>query len=125
MWLIAIAVALLVIVGPVMVGARVVGAGRTGFWICLGALIVSNILVSIAGHVFHGLGLLLGIFVAALAYMIVLDTTYLRGLAICAIQFAITAVVIVILAFTFIGSLLGTKDLIHNIQNNPTPSHTV
>ena len=125
MWLIAIVVGLLVIVGPVMVGARIVGAGRTGFWICLGALIVSNILVSIAGHIFHRLGLVAGVFAAAFAYMLVLDTTYLRGLAICAIQMAITLVLVVVLAFTFIGSLLGTKDLIHNIQNDNAPSQSV
>ena len=125
MWLIAIAIALLVIVGPVMVGARVVGAGRTGFWICLGALIVSNILVTMAGHLFHGLGLIAGIFAAALGYMWVLDTTYLRGLAICAIQFVITLVVVVVLAFTFVGSMLGTKDLMHRIQNDSTPGQRV
>ena len=125
MWLIAIAIALLVIVGPIMVGARVVGAGRTGFWICLGALIVSNILVAFAGHVFHRLGFLAGLLAAPLAYMIVLDTTYLRGLAICAIQFVITLVVVIVLAFTVIGSMLGTKDLIHKIQNSDTPSQSV
>ena len=125
MWLIAIVIGLLAIVGPVMVGARVVGARRTGFWVCLGAVIVSNILVSIAGHIFHRLGLVAGFFAAALAYMMVLDTTYLRGLAICAIQVAITLVLVIVLAFTFIGSLLGTKNLINNIQNDSTPSQSV
>ena len=125
MWLIAIVIIVLVVVGPVMVGARVVGARRDGFWICLGAVIVSNLLVSVAGHLFHRLGLVAGTLAAALGYMIVLDTTYLRGLAICAIQFVITALVIVVLAFTFIGSLLGTKDLIHNIQNDQAPSQSV
>lgn len=125
MWLIAIAIALLVIVGPIMVGARVVGARRTGFWICLGALIVSNILVAFAGHVFHRLGFLAGLLAAPLAYMIVLDTTYLRGVAICVIQFAITALVVIVLVFTVIGSMLGTKDLLHKMQNDNTPSQSV
>ena len=125
MWIIAIAIALLVIVGPVMVGARIVGAGRSGFWICVGALLLSNVLVTIAAHLFHRLGIVAGIFAAALAYMMVLDTTYLRALAICAIQFGITALVVVVLVFTFVGSLLGTKDLIHRIQNDDTPSQSV
>ena len=56
MWLIAIAIALLVIVGPVMVGARVVGAGRTGFWICLGALIVRTSLSRSRGTCSTGWG---------------------------------------------------------------------
>ena len=74
---------------------------------------------------FHRLGFVAGLLAAPLAYMIVLDTTYLRGLAICAIQFAITLVVVIVLAFTVIGSMLGTKDLIHKIQTNDAPSQSV
>lgn len=125
MWLIAIIVGLLVIVGPVMVGARIVGANRDGFWICLGAVIVSNIFVAFAGHVFHGLGVVAGTLAAALGYMIVLDTTYLRGLAICAIQFAITALVVLVLVFTAVGSMLGTKDLLHRIQDDTPAGQSV
>ena len=125
MWLIAIVIGLLAIVGPVMVGARVVGARRTGFWICLGAIIVSNIFVAIAGYIFHRLGLVAGFFAAALAYMLVLDTTYLRGLAICAIQMAITLVLVIVLAFTFVGSMLGAKDVIRHLQDDNAPSQSV
>ena len=125
MWLIAFAIVLLIVVGPVMFGARVVGAGRTGFWACLGAIIVSNILMTIAGHMFHRLGLAMGVFAAAFAYTVVLETNYLRGLAICAIQFAITLAIVVALAFTFLGSLLGTTHLIDDLQNDEAPTQSV
>mgnify|MGYP001556757455 CR=1 FL=1 len=91
MWLIAIAIILFVSVAPVMVGARVVGAKRNGFWICLGALLIASLISWFAVRLFHGLGIL-GIFASALGYMLVLDTTYLRGLGIAVIQMVLTEV---------------------------------
>ena len=121
MWLIALAVILLIAAAPVMIGARIVGAGRTGFWAALGALIVSNIIVSVAVAFFHRLGFL-AIFVAPLGYMWVLDTTYLRALAIEVIQFAIIVGLVFILALTAIGSAFHLKDVFRHFETAPAQS---
>ena len=112
---------LLILAGPVMVGARVVEAGRTSFMACLGALIVSNIIVAVATAFFHRLGLL-SIFVAPLGYMWVLDTTYLRALAIEAIQVAITVGLVFLLAMTAIGGSMHLKDIFQRLETGPTQS---
>ena len=121
MGLIAIAVILLIAAAPVMIGARIVGAGRTGFWAALGALIVANIIVGVATVFFHRLGLL-AIFVAPLGYMWVLDTTYLRALAIEVIQFAIVVALVFALALTAIGSAFHLNDVFRHFETVPAQS---
>ena len=121
MWLIALALILLIAAAPVMIGARIVGAGRTGFWAALGAVIVSNIIVGLATALFHRLGLL-SIFVAPLGYMWVLDTTYLRALAIELIQFAIVVGLVLVLALTAIGSAFHLKDMFRHLETGPVQS---
>lgn len=121
---IAIVVFLLLTVVPVMVAARIVGAGRDGFWICLLALIVSMIIVGLAVRVFHGGGLL-SFFVAPVGYMWILSTTYLRGLAIVVLQYLVAAVIVVVLMFTALGSLLHVKDVLHHIPVDGAPSQSV
>ena len=106
---------------PVMIAARIVGAGRTGFWICLGAMIVSLLIVGFAAKVFH-IGGLLGLFVAPLGYMWILETTYLRGLAMVFLQYLIAAVFAVIIAFTALGSALHLKDVFHRLNTAPAQS---
>ena len=96
MWLIVLAIVLLIVVAPVMIGARIVGAGRTGFWMSLLAMIVSYLIVGVAVRMFHGGGLL-AFFAAPLGFMLILDTTYLRGLGIVVLQYVITAVIVLTL----------------------------
>ena len=124
MWLIVLAIVLLVIVAPVMIAARIVGAGRTGFFMCLLALIVSFVIVGIAVRLFHGGGLL-AFFVAPVGYMLILDTTYLRGLGIVVLQYLIAILIGVIIAFTALGSLVHMKDLMHNLPTGTAPSQSV
>ncbi|HEY8973689.1 MAG TPA: hypothetical protein VIN75_05690 [Burkholderiaceae bacterium] len=106
---------------PVMIAARIVGAGRTGFWICFGAMIVSLLIVGFAARIFH-IGGLLGLFVAPLGYMWILDTTYLRGLAMVFLQYLIVAAFAVILAFTALGSMLHVKDMMRHLDTAPAQS---
>lgn len=114
MWLIGLVVTLLLQVVSVMIGARVVGARRTGFWMSLLAILVAWLITGIALHVFRGGGVL-SLLVDALAYMLILDTTYLRGLAITLIQWVLTAVFAVILAVVFFGSMAaGMHRLMHD-----------
>ena len=125
MWLlIALALILLITVAPVMIAARIVGAGRTGFWICLLALFVSLIIVGVAVRMFHGGGLL-AFFVAPLGFMLILDTTYLRGLGIVVLQYLIAVVIAVILTFTAIGSMFHMKDMMRDLPIDSAPSQSV
>ena len=124
MWLIVLAIVLLVTVAPVMIAARIVGAGRTGFWISLGALIVSFLIVGFAVRVFHGGGLL-AFFVAPLGYMLILDTTYLRGLGIVVLQYLIAILIGVIIAFTALGSMFHMKDMMRQLPIDSAPSQSV
>ena len=117
-------VILLVTVVPVMIAARIVGAARTGFWICLLALFVSLIIVGVAVRMFHGGGLL-AFFVAPLGFMLILDTPYLRGLGIVVLQYLIAALIAVILTFTAIGSMFHMKDMMRDLPIDSAPSQSV
>jgi hypothetical protein len=118
--LIALAILVFTVV-PVMIAARIVGAARTGFWICFGAMIVSLLIVGFAARIFH-IGGLLGLFVAPLGYMWILDTTYLRGLVMVFLQYLIAAAFAVILAFTALGSMLHVKDMMRHLDTAPAQS---
>ena len=125
MWLlIALALILLITVAPVMIAARIVGAGRTGFWICLLALFVSLIIVGVAVRMFHGGGLL-AFFVAPLGFMLILDTTYLRGLGIVILQYLIAFLIGLVIAFTALGSMLHMKDMMRQLPIDTAPSQSV
>ena len=124
MWLIVLAIVLLIVVAPVMIGARIVGAGRTGFWMSLLAMIVSYLIVGVAVRMFHGGGLL-AFFAAPLGFMLILDTTYLRGLGIVVLQYVITAVIVLVLAFTALGSMFHMKDMMRELPIDTAPAQSV
>ena len=125
MFLLAIAIVLFVSVVPVMVGARVVGARRNGFFICLGALLIAGLISWLAVRTFHGLGFL-GIFASALGYMLVLDTTYLRGLGIAVIQAVLTVLLAVVVAVTVLGTAIhGLKDLTRQLPYSSGQAQSV
>jgi len=124
MWLIVLAFILLIVVAPVMIGARIVGAGRTGFWMSLLAIIVSYLIVGVAVRMFHGGGLL-AFFAAPLGFMLILDTTYLRGLGIVVLQYVITAVIVLVLAFTALGSMVHMKDMMRQLPIDTAPAQSV
>ena len=123
-FIIVIAVILLLTVVPVMIAARIVGAKRTGFGVSLLALIVSYLIVGIAVRMFHGGGLL-SLFAAALGFMLILDTTYLRGLAVVILQYIFTAVIVVILMFTALGSMVHMKDMMRQLPIDTGPVQSV
>ncbi len=112
--LLLLAIAALFVAVPVMISARIVGAGRTGFLNCLLAAIVSFIIVCIALRMFHGGGLL-SFFVAPIGYMLILDTSYLRGLGMVVLQYVMAVVLVLVLVFTTLGSLLHVKDTLHGM----------
>ena len=121
---IVVVVILLLTVVPVMIAARIVGAGRTGFWISLLALFVSSMIVGFAVRVFHGGGLL-AFFVAPLGFMWILNTTYLRGLLMVILQYVIIGVLVAVLMFTALGSMLHMKDMMRDLPVNNAPAQSV
>jgi hypothetical protein len=124
MFAILILVVLLLTVIPVMIAARIVGARRTGFWVSLLAMIVSALIVGVAVQLFRNSGLL-AFFVAPLGFMLILDTTYLRGLLMVVLQYLIAGVIAVILMFTAIGSALHVKELMRHVPLDTTPAQEV
>jgi len=122
-FIIVVLVILLLAVVPVMVAARIVGARRTGFGSSLLAMIVSALIVGVAVRMFHGGGLL-ALLVAPLGFMLILDTTYLRGLLMVFLQYLIAGVIAVVLMFTALGSALHIKDMMRHvpIDNGPVQS---
>jgi hypothetical protein len=122
---ILVLVVLLLTVVPVMIGARIVGAKRTGFWMSLLALFVSSIVVGLALRLFHGGGLI-AVFVAPVGFMWILDTTYPRGLAMVVLQYLIAGAIAAVLMFTALGSLLHMKDMMRDLPIDDTaPAQSV
>lgn len=115
MWLVSIALVLFVSVIPVKIAAHVVAARRNDFLVCMAALLVASLISWFVARTFHfPFRTLLGVFAAALGYMLILDTTYLRGLAIAIIQFLLTVALVFALAGTVFGGLLhGMRGLLH------------
>ena len=124
MWLIVLAIVLLIAVAPVMIAARIVGAGRNGFFSCLLAMIVSFLIVGLAVRLFHGGGLV-AFFAAPLGFMWILDTTYLRGLLMVVLQYLIIGVIFAILMFTAIGSALHMNEFWRHMPIDTAPAQSV
>ena len=124
MFLIVVLVVLLVTVVPVMIAARIVGARRTGFWMSLLAIIVSSLIVGVAVHMFRNSGLL-AFFVAPLGFMLILDTTYLRGLLMVILQYLFAGLIAVILLFTALGSALHIKEMMRHVPIDTGPVQSV
>ena len=122
--LVVIALGLAVIAVPVMIAARIVGAGRNGFWMCLLAAIVSSIIVGIAVRLFHGGGLL-AFFVAPVGYMWILDTSYLRGLLMVVLQYVMAALLVTVLVFTALGSMLHLDKSFDQLRHGGSASQSV
>ncbi len=124
MFCIVLAIILLLTVIPVMIAARIVGARRTGFWISLLAMIVSALIVGVAVHMFRNSGLL-ALLVAPLGFMLILDTTYLRGLLMVILQYLIAGVIAVVLMFTALGSMFHVKDMMRHIPIDTEPAQSI
>ena len=124
MFCIVVLVILLVTVVPVMIAARVVGARRTGFGASLLALIVSWLIVGVAVHIFRNSGLL-AFFVAPLGYMLILDTTYLRGLLMVLLQYLFAGLIAAILLFTALGSALHVREMMRHVPIDTGPVQSV
>ena len=92
---------------PIKIGAVMVGAGRTGLgWCFLASVAAWFFLILFSMILWHG-GVLLSVFTTALAYMLVLQTTYLKGLAIAAIQFVVTWIFVLVAGAAMVGPMVS------------------
>lgn len=117
MWLLSTLIALALSTLTVVVGAHAVRARRRGFAICLVAMVISFLITGFAFHALHRLGFL-AVFASGLGYMLVLDTTYWRGLGIAVIH----AVLMVVLAFVLAATAFhGMRDLLRHVPSELNP----
>ncbi|WP_237068447.1 hypothetical protein [Microbulbifer guangxiensis] len=100
--LLIIIVAVLVL--PLKMAAAMIGARNTGTFYCLFALLLAVVIQRVAGGMIPGvtqeLGFLISIPLAALAYMLVLGTGFLKGIAIALVQGLITVAAVLLLGST-------------------------
>ncbi len=105
--LISLLIVVLLLVLPLKFAAKFIGAKNTGFFSCLFALIVSALFQFGVDYYFPELddtyGWLATVPVAALAYMLVLGTTFLKGILI-----AIVQVILMVLLTTLVASLMAS-----------------
>lgn len=103
-WLVVLGMAAVLAVVPVMLAARMVGAGRTGFGSALLAVILQAVCSGVAdkylGNGWAGIAVAIVLGVAIYAY--VLDTSWLKGLLL-----GILATVISALAAIALAMVLG------------------
>ncbi|AJQ94310.1 hypothetical protein [Gynuella sunshinyii] len=104
--LLALLIMITVMVIPVKLAASMVGAKNTGFFTCLGALIVASIIqlmaIRIVPALSEQLGILLSLPLTAVAYMMVLDTSFLKGILIAVLQ----GFILVLMTFLLAGLLV-------------------
>jgi hypothetical protein len=124
MFLIAIALVLLIAVVPVMVGAHLVGARNKTFGVSFAAIVIGYLLVWLAALHFRNLGLL-AIFITALVYMLVLGTTYLRGLGIVLIQYVLTILIVFVLLMTSLGAMLHVRGMLRQLPIDIPRVHSI
>lgn len=111
--LIIILVILAILILPIKLAAGYVGAKNTGILMCIVALIfaaaiqkaVAVLLPQLSFH-YPALSPLISILLSALAYMLVLGTSYGKGIAIAILQMLLT--VLLLLLFGLLGVSVGT-----------------
>lgn len=103
--LLIIIVAVLVL--PLKMAAAMMGARNTGAFYCLFALLLAVIIQRVVGGMIPGVtqewGLLISIPLAAVAYMLVLGTGFLKGIVIALVQGLITIGAVILLGGVMAG----------------------
>jgi hypothetical protein len=104
-FLLGVLVIVAVVVFPVMIAARVVNAGKTGFGSALLAVILQVCLSAILNRFISNevIGLVVGLALGAAVYAMVLDTTMLKGFIISILTTVIMVAAVFLLAGTFMA----------------------
>ncbi|MEW5251401.1 hypothetical protein [Microbulbifer sp. 2201CG32-9] len=96
-----------ILVLPLKMAAAMMGAKNTGVFYCLFALLLALIIQRVVGGMLPGVsdsvGLLLTIPLAAIAYMLVLGTGFLKAIIIALLQGIITFFAMLLFAGVFAG----------------------
>jgi len=105
----AIALAVLFIaifvVLPIKLAAGWVGAERTGWFVCLFAGILSAVISAIANSLVHH-GAIASVFISGAVFMLVLGTTYVRGLVVAVLEIILTYAFVALLFLTAVAPRL-------------------
>lgn len=108
--IITVVITLLLVIMPVRIAARYVGAQRTSLFMCLAAIVISYGMDAGAyAYIGQPRGweiafyLLASLLMTVITYMLVLGTTFLGGILISVIQIILTVVIIFIIALLGIG----------------------
>ena len=111
--LLIILVILAILIMPIKLAANYVGAKNTGVLMCIVALIFAGMIqkavmlfVPQIGMAYHALNPIVSILLSAFAYMLILGTTYVKGIVIAILQIILT--VVLIFVFGLLGLGIGT-----------------
>ncbi len=106
--LIAIAVVIILIIVPIKIAAKYVGAQNTGAFMCLLAIIFAAIIqkgvstfIPQLNDIHPFVDFLVSVLLSAIAYMMVLGTSYVKGIIIALLQ------IVIMLIIFFLISLIG------------------
>ena len=102
----------LISVLPVKLAAGWVGAERDGWIISFLTLVPTAIINAIAGPLFN-YGFIVALFVSALGYMLVLGTTYLRGVVVAIAQAVFSVILLFVLSTTVLFPFLSNIPISH------------
>lgn len=106
--IITLIITIVLLVLPLKFAAKLIGAANTGFFSCLFAIIIAALLQFGVNHFFPNLdntyGWLVTVPIAAVAYMLVLGTTFLKGILIAIVQ-AILAVLLSMLVASLMAGV--------------------
>jgi hypothetical protein len=109
--LISLIIIIAILVIPIKMAASMMGARRTGVLYCLVAVILASLIQQAVARVIpsidQSLGMLLAIPLAAISYMLVLDTTFIKGICI-----AILQGVILVLGLLGLGILFANLSIL-------------
>ncbi|MCX2778933.1 hypothetical protein OQJ46_00340 [Microbulbifer thermotolerans] len=102
-FLILLIILLVVLVLPLKMAAAMMGARNTGVFHCLFALLLAVIIQRFVGGIIPGVtaeyGMLITIPLAAIAYMLVLGTSFLKAILIAIVQGVILIGAVLLLGF--------------------------
>ncbi|AMX02110.1 hypothetical protein [Microbulbifer thermotolerans] len=103
-FLILLIILLVVLVLPLKMAAAMMGARNTGVFHCLFALLLAVIIQRFVGGIIPGVtaeyGMLITIPLAAIAYMLVLGTSFLKAILIAIVQGVILIGAVLLLGFS-------------------------
>jgi len=105
-FLLGVSIVIALVVFPVMIAARIVGAGKTGFGSALLAVILQVCLSLLIGRFIasQGLNIVVSLALGSALYAMVLDTTMLKGFIISILTTVITFVAFMVIARTFMAA---------------------